>query len=491
MYQLAGGAAEAGHVHDATGLAAGAVTAAKLGYAVDSVVVVQRGATATASGANLVSAYTAAKALTPGGNALAATNRACVLIPPGSYDLDAYANGLEVDTDFVDLVGLAPGNPAATTLAKGGAATGAAVTQTANDTWMVGFTVEHQNNASGCHALNIQGQWEDDTIYDWDVDGDELDCDIPLGQMLLLSTDGGSVYEIYHCTVLNGPPISRTITLDRTTGVTQSVKVKLWASNVDSAYRDMRFLMANPTSATEEANGWAVHGEVDIRGSWTRCYGNGWAWRVHPGAWLNATMTDVEAGYNSLTGDGSTGETGGAAADSNGCRVSGIYRNVKTSMRSMGGGGSYGCDVDAELYDCQFIGSQCGAIGKVFSGTAENCLFAGNSFGVSGTISGTLRGCVNTMISVGPMNLAAATLDGCTFKQTASSDVDAVSVEDSASTISRSVLIASGTGKSIGDDGSARDVVAFGNFMNGGLGANVTNTVTNHGNQIDTAIDIS
>ena len=79
-----------------------AVTASKLGYAPDAVVVVQRGATDLASGTNLKAAYAAAKLLTPGGNALAADNRA-VVIAFGNYDFGAVA--LDLDTEFVDLIG--------------------------------------------------------------------------------------------------------------------------------------------------------------------------------------------------------------------------------------------------------------------------------------------------------------------------------------------------------------------------------------------------
>jgi len=78
-------------------------------YAPDSMVTVQRGTNDILSAANLRTAYTAAAALTPGGNALAADNRAVVYIPAGRYDFgtgDGSNHGLELDTEFVDLVGM-------------------------------------------------------------------------------------------------------------------------------------------------------------------------------------------------------------------------------------------------------------------------------------------------------------------------------------------------------------------------------------------------
>ena len=68
----------------------------------DSTIWTEHGATPTANGANLQAAYTAAKALTPGGSALSRTNRAVVVVPPGVYSI---ASELLLDTDFVDLKG--------------------------------------------------------------------------------------------------------------------------------------------------------------------------------------------------------------------------------------------------------------------------------------------------------------------------------------------------------------------------------------------------
>ena len=76
----------------------------------DTTITVERGSTDVLSAAALRTAYTAAKALTPGGNALSATNRAVVMIPAGRYDFGLgdvgdSNHGLELDAQFVDLVG--------------------------------------------------------------------------------------------------------------------------------------------------------------------------------------------------------------------------------------------------------------------------------------------------------------------------------------------------------------------------------------------------
>lgn len=80
---------------------------AKISYGGDAYIIVPTTGDNTANGDSLQAAYAAAAALTPGGNALSTTNRACVIIPPGTYDLGT--TGLTLAA-FVDLVSLT-GNP--------------------------------------------------------------------------------------------------------------------------------------------------------------------------------------------------------------------------------------------------------------------------------------------------------------------------------------------------------------------------------------------
>lgn len=54
-------------------------------------------------GDDILAKYAAAKLLTPNGSALSATNRASLIIFPGSYTLSA---NLEIDEEFVDVIGL-------------------------------------------------------------------------------------------------------------------------------------------------------------------------------------------------------------------------------------------------------------------------------------------------------------------------------------------------------------------------------------------------
>jgi len=55
-------------------------------------------------GDDLLAKYTAAKSLTPGGNAKSATNRAALIIYPGAYDIGSQT--LDIDADYVDVIAL-------------------------------------------------------------------------------------------------------------------------------------------------------------------------------------------------------------------------------------------------------------------------------------------------------------------------------------------------------------------------------------------------
>lgn len=75
-------------------------------YTSDSIIFVAKSTDNELRYDNLAAAYTQAKALTPGGNALSATNRATVIIPPGIYD--AGTNTLILDANYVDIAAMFP-----------------------------------------------------------------------------------------------------------------------------------------------------------------------------------------------------------------------------------------------------------------------------------------------------------------------------------------------------------------------------------------------
>lgn len=109
------------------------------GFEVQSAVIVETTDSAVTNGVNLLSAYTDAKDLLPNGAALSATNRACVLIPPGRYDLGT--SSLTLDTEFVDIIGLTTDRSKQYIFNTPPLGTGG-IRQTADDVRMLNFTME-------------------------------------------------------------------------------------------------------------------------------------------------------------------------------------------------------------------------------------------------------------------------------------------------------------------------------------------------------------
>lgn len=79
------------------------VSLGAFGYNHDAYILVITTSSAVTNGNNLLAAYAAAILLTPNGNPIATKNRACVIVPPGNYDLGVQQ--LQLNTQFVDLSG--------------------------------------------------------------------------------------------------------------------------------------------------------------------------------------------------------------------------------------------------------------------------------------------------------------------------------------------------------------------------------------------------
>jgi hypothetical protein len=101
--------------------------------------------TTTLNADALRTAYAAAAALTPYGNALSATNRAKVLVMPGRYNIDGGASDMTFATEFVDVVALGL-SPEDTVIEVG---TSHHVIQSANDCHLSNFTIYNTANAGG------------------------------------------------------------------------------------------------------------------------------------------------------------------------------------------------------------------------------------------------------------------------------------------------------------------------------------------------------
>ena len=124
----------------------------------EAYVVVEVTANVSTNGANLRNAYDAAKALTPFGNALSATNRAGVLVPPGRYNLGDSA--LIINADFVDLVGMSTSRDNQYIYRN----SGTVLSQSASDVRIENLVFHYTGSADTSYAYNPTVFWTDSTI---------------------------------------------------------------------------------------------------------------------------------------------------------------------------------------------------------------------------------------------------------------------------------------------------------------------------------------
>jgi hypothetical protein len=113
----------------------------------ESYVIVEVTNNPTTNAANLVAAYAVATALTPYGQALSATNRAVVLLPPGRYDLGTGA--LSMTAEYVDVVGMSTVARHQHVYGKSNGPNTGVVMQTANDVRLENLWVECTRSGGG------------------------------------------------------------------------------------------------------------------------------------------------------------------------------------------------------------------------------------------------------------------------------------------------------------------------------------------------------
>jgi len=452
VYRRAGASPAIGDLHVADvfvswgglGLLNGLPTARASGYGPDATVVVADAATAAARGTALVAAYTAAKALTPGGSALSASNRAVVLIPPGFYDLSGLqASGgmLVLDGEYVDLQGLESDNPRAAVVYSDGISDQdmATIEQTADDVRLTGFT---------------------------------------------LANKGVSVVTYDNCAFMVNA-----------------------SDNSASRYADMHFRDTSGLAEAGVHNACPVWSEQGLAGLWENCEADPFAWRVQKDQAFTAEMYDCHV-RSADGSPGQAGFVGGdtgvtlsgrfvrctAGIGSFGGGTGHPSAISGTLIDCEAGDGSYarGMEFSGTAIRCRggatcFAGYLAGNV-STFSGYAEDCIATGDSFGAGHSTcknSGRLvRCCVTGM--AGSMYATGALIEGCLIT-TDGSNAHCLVLNDSNTEVADSTLLANGTGKSI-YAATALNVVAIACRSNADLGANVTNTsvVTGLSEQLDT-----
>jgi len=110
-------------------------------YVNSAYIVVKTTASATANGEALLAAYTDAKSLVPNGAARSAQNRACVLLPPGNYDLGT--GQLVLDAEYLDVIGLSTDSQAQYIFSITAATNAGVIRQTVNDVAIQNLTLRN------------------------------------------------------------------------------------------------------------------------------------------------------------------------------------------------------------------------------------------------------------------------------------------------------------------------------------------------------------
>jgi len=427
---------------------------APLPYAPDAMIFAARGADDAASGAKLAAAYAAARNLQPGGQALSATNRACVVIPPGRYKL---ASTLVLDAQYVDLVALVPqmGLP----LAAG----------EADDVGFKGHGTEIYN-ADGDHINTIEQAVTDVRLVGFAV----VNYDLSKSAFLVTAAH-------------NAPSLYDRMTFWRDRGG-GSEKFPVGAENHFSG-----------TWFSCVANGWAYRQSFgstgDFRPVMYDCHGgkNAFIGDQGNGA-VGARLERCRAGIQSFGGCASYGVpidadsvlidcTAGERSFALGKACAGTF------IRCRGGDTSFGATVSQ-----YYVGE--------FSGHAEDCYAGKNSFGgrkagvgANGKCTGELLRCRSVGSDLA-LRLEGAKIRECLLTTTAQDEDGVVLVGGLSKILDTTILVfLGGTGVPINDDGSARSVVCAHCRLNNatsdadGVGPNVTNLIASPANVVDDDMD--
>ena len=467
----------------------GAITGNLYGYG-DSAIIVQSSLTDEGRFEKLEEAYAAAKLLTPGGNALSASNRASVIIPPGTYD--AGTDTLVLDQNYVDLVALVPETPS-----RPIAGVDYTVTEEAK---IKASAYKPTGTVIVGTGLNVVTQSVDDIRM--------------VGFSIANISDESSITE--KC----------------------AFNVTDESGGENSIYEKMFFYVLNHYEQSDLINGPANPMFVkDVSGTWIDCVAAmDQAWRLdYTGdndTTFSAKMYNCFAGWRSFGGD--FFRSSSYTHKFSGCY---LYRCLGTSQ-SFGGCGTWGIPSDstAEFVECETysqgfsIGTTAGGryirckggddcfggttstilgenVGE-FSGYAEDCVGGFGSFGRSdstayaagniGKCSGTLVGCTlgerDNFVGSVSMHCEGAIIDNC-YIPGGSGDgtgFPTIILNDSNTVIRNSILenfSGDTAGASIGAT-SAQNVIAVNNVLyNGtvfatGLNASVTNLAATDGNAV-------
>lgn len=386
------------------------------GYDNFSYRVVRNSGDDVANGTALSLAYADALTLTPGGNALSPTNRAAVIVPPGTYSLGAA--GLDMTTNFVDLIGLgAPEDIVITSISNTNTGSGTIILNAGmGDVILANLTF--QNTA----VTNVTGTDTDDSAFAPQAvspDHKVVNCIFrsdSLGSLAMrLAYEYAGVYT--NCTVAdgNGASIAFAIASGTFKNCTTSTLGFGYLGDATGTFTDCSCL-----------TGFGYGDGLTVSGTFTNCKAqtNSFGFNI-------AGATTVTGKFYRCTADAASFGNSASGAYFEDCTVTVLgfgppsfaATMAGTYVRCKGGVGSFGVIsgsvLSGSFTDCEGGASSFGSgTTCTLSGTFTRCVGGDNSFGQqSSTLSGTFNYCIggNACFGYGASSATISTLSGAFY----------------------------------------------------------------------------
>ena len=290
----------------------------------EAYVVVEVTANVLTNGANLRNAYDAAKALTPFGSALSATNRAVVLVPPGRYNLGDSA--LIINADFVDLVGMSTSRDNQYIYRN----SGTVLSQSASDVRIENLVFHYTGSADTSYAYNPTVFWTDVTIR------------------------------------IGSPAATRIRNCEFRASNRIMPRGATFAGFYEDCVADGEYVFG---SGSRETAFGTLYGTAS--GTFINCTGGNYSFGANGTA--SGTFTNCSGGNFAFGGGGTasgvfTHCTGGSRAFGGFGTANGIFRNCTGDQYAFGGDG--GNTMGGSFYSCHMTGNN---YNSPFRGRMENC----------------------------------------------------------------------------------------------------------------------
>lgn len=327
--------------------------------------------TSLRNGINLKAAYANAITLTPNGQPLSATNRAAVLLPPGVYDMGN--DGFEMDTEFVDIVGLGAPEDIHITSVYGAVDGGGTIIKTCDNAFIKNLTISNQGPGSPSFDILAPSGYAPSGVFpsevienvrfisfstglaymrqQWEFAGTYINC-TAIGDLIswaMFSFPDGGTFKNCHATGIQH-------------GFGYMAQVPGGTSvNTAGTFENCSCYYGFGHYPETASNG-------TVSGTFRNCKADSYSFGYNASI-INAQFIGCQGGdfcFGSETTINPTSNTG-------------VYRNCIAGSNSFSCGLAAGSIINAQFYNCQGLDNCFN--GKSISMVADNCVAQDRSFG--------------------------------------------------------------------------------------------------------------